>query len=266
MQLVYSGQKVSDCTALGTWSTWGVFNEKNNFEFCCKSVAKELGRKRIISLLNLPTKQTNKKICCKSQGNLPFLSLLVLFIFHIFHCSDLWQRCLYKLYLVVVFSDTMEKNVLVPKLLLHRFKVREVFSLSSEVTREKINSKSKSIFSGGKKKKENIAPLVWMYPASHPDRLYQRPNIVRCIELISICISCFHCRNIKLIYFLLRRGQTAVFASTAPWKYWLWTATWLVWSGSQTQYFGTPRQQKHTGSPPQTSSSGYGMTARSCTP
>lgn len=38
MQLVYSGQKVSDCTALSTWSTWGAFNDKNNFEFCCKSV------------------------------------------------------------------------------------------------------------------------------------------------------------------------------------------------------------------------------------
>lgn len=84
--------------------------------------------------------------------------------------------------------------------------------------------------------------------------------------MISIDLSCFLCRNIKLIYFLPRRGQTAVFASTAPWKYWLWTATWLAWSGSQTRYFVTQRQRRLTGSPPPTSSSAYGMMARSCTP
>lgn len=60
-----------------------------------------------------------------------------------------------------VFSETMQEKVLVPKLLRHRLRVREMFSLSSQVTRGKrINNKNESIVSG-KKKKKRKTQLHW---------------------------------------------------------------------------------------------------------
>lgn len=111
-----------------------------------------------------------------------------------------------------------------------------------------------------------ILQLTCVAPVHLSHLFYQfaLPNNSRKCGTDFICV-CFHCRNIKLIYFLPRRGQIAVFASTAPWKYWLWTATWLAWFGSQTQYFETQRRQRLTGSPLPTNSSAYGMMARSCT-
>lgn len=69
-------------------------------------------------------------------------------------------------------------------------------------------------------------------------------------------------RNTKSTSSLRRRGPTAVFVTTAPWRSWRSTATWWASSGCPTPFSGTPRMPTPTGSPCPISCSEYGTTAR----
>lgn len=108
------------------------------------------------------------------------------------------------------------ENVLMQKLLWHKTKASEMSDLFSKAVRGGKKGKKKS--SGNKKPWLHWPEQCILLLYTQIDFI-KHQTVVASVELISICVSCFHCRNIKLIYFLPRRGQIAVFASTAPWKY-----------------------------------------------